>query len=272
MISGAVEDVGGALVRRERKQRIQDLTGSLNSDPLSALPELTRESTLAHLRSMIRGAMIMPEISGEGLQFTANCNMPDLVAQLRLIIETDEASIASSDIARVHAIFDDFNPLSRDIHAIERGLRRLSLAYDLGLSGIDWEITHLMRYDHTLVPAAPRVELHKVSLQPATERSGLPRPLNDRVVLERIAVAGVIGIFKTDSTAEVQFRLDSESGRSVSPVTAQRTDELSLSPEFHLFFIENGERASRHIRNRGQDAFTALYRRYDDGWRLWSVR
>jgi hypothetical protein len=269
-IGGRVEGVGGALFRAATAPPVVDVP---EGDPLEAIPTLNRDRVLDQLRRLVGGVRVMPAPTPRIGFEVADCNLEALRAAIARVLEMPEAQIRPSDLQAVFALVDDaLGGLSRqEQEAAELALRSLSFAGDLGLRGIDWDMTRVMRYDHQRAPDAPRVELQSIGLVSRPGTAGLPGGLEGTVPLVGLGVSEVLGVFETDAMAEVQFRM-SATGQDIGPAGLTRAEALGLSVQTHLFTISGGERTTVFRRDGAGGILTAVYRKYDDGWRLWSVR
>ena len=269
-IGGRVQGVGGALVRASNAPRAIEVP---SGDPLEAIATLTRDRVLDHLRRLVGGVRVMPAPTPLVGFEVADCNAESLRAAIARVLTMPEAQIGQADLAQVNALQDDsLGGLSRqEAEAAERALRSLSFAVDLGLPGVDWEVTRVMRYDHQSAPSAPRVEMQSIGLVSRPDSAGLPGGFEGNIPLVGLGVAEVLGIFETDAMAEVQFRL-AATGPDIGPAVLGRAEALGLSVQTHLFTVSGGERTTEFRRDGAGGILTAVYRKYDDGWRLWAVR
>ncbi|SHL98117.1 Putative peptidoglycan binding domain-containing protein [Roseovarius litoreus] len=260
--------------------RIGDLRN--NDDTSIVLAVLDRSTALAALKETVIGAWYInpsiPTISND-LRVSED-KLPLLQNELERLVRVSEPASVAIAVDAIDCIsqfkFDQTrSPFRTD--ALEElrfvaslGYRAITL-WQSGVSGSDVGPVPIMSF----------------GFPPAGWNPKMPELDPEGIMIGRIGVAEVRGIFQTDTTAEVEFTLSSEDlpptiydGTGTSPSfdleldsVVARAIDLGLGTRAIIAFpsLAGLERMNVDMSDPSR-VYTAVFRKYDDGWRFFSVR
>lgn len=251
-----------ARVLMESASESVDRTTSHTTGNGTSISDLSRESALTLLRGQVwaKSYVAVPDF----LAFTvADFNLAAFESTLVQLLSMPEEDLTDTDLAAFSDFGEDklrqFDP---------NHLRQWSFLVDIGLPRITREIDRQGYYDSQIYPNAPGDRLLYMNIGGPKQFSDR-RDLHEGVPIENYSVESVVGVFQTGPVAEIQFKFSEFSEDSA--VVAARAAELGLRELHRVFGVRNGTRFETLSGPIDQRVWTAVFRQYDDGWRLWSV-
>ena len=226
-------------------------TNAVASAPSEALGQLDRASALAMLRAQVSGAVYVAH-PGTRTMRVREQDLPAFRQAMVTAIFSDDREIRAAQIEGLAPIAER-TPL--DLTFVDQ----LRFARDNGQ-----EIIGLWQSGTASLPTQvwPIMTVGVPQQHPSLDPQGF--------VVGDLGVKEVSGIFVTGVTAEAEFSMGSSGAAMATLAEAERLDLRT----FGLLDVPTGvERREQLIRSdEFERTWTAIFRLYDDGWRLWEIR
>jgi hypothetical protein len=256
-------------------------SGAFDATPL---PALNREAAASVLKDTILGGWyIEPRHVPVSRDLRiADGNIAAVAGQLELLVRATDNASEQAALSRINDLIElKFEQMPSYRSFDPERVKLLRFFDDLGYRTIrfwrsgeassDAGWVNVMVFDlGELTESAPAT--------PAIDPQG--------ILIGLVRVKDIVGIFETGATAEVEFTLSSHSlpadayantGTQPSSVLTldqviAKASQLGLPVKSVLTFPSNGDLVQQRIDMQNTNhIYTAIFRRFDDGWRFWKI-